>query len=226
MTKVADSYFIDPDTGKRINVQMRYPDYGEWPADTIMSTGLNTYVLSEGKVEKLDGPGKVPVYTEDPYYWRDNIRQASDNQNEPKSTLRYVADKVKNKLGINKKAGGNLNYASYLEAGGLAPNIDEIQLANLVEAMLGGDSEAEGILKQLLQQRPELGEVVQQIAESMVQQQKCGGKVRKDLRGSKLKQLDKKPVVAKSGCACVLKKVGGKLIEVDSCTGLPVHRNG
>lgn len=27
-------------------------------------------------------------------------------------------------------------------------------------------------------------------------------------------------------CGCALKKVGGRLIEVDSCTGLPTHRNG
>jgi hypothetical protein len=49
---------------------------------------------------------------------------------------------------------------------------------------------------------------------------KCGGRVKK-------KQLGEKIVKAKkASCGCQLKKVGGRLIEVDGCTGLPVHRNG
>jgi hypothetical protein len=49
---------------------------------------------------------------------------------------------------------------------------------------------------------------------------KCGGRVKK-------KQLGEKIVKAKkASCGCQLKKVGGRLIEVDGCTGLPVHRTG
>ena len=29
-----------------------------------------------------------------------------------------------------------------------------------------------------------------------------------------------------SKCGCALKKVGGRLIEVDSCTELPIHKTG
>jgi hypothetical protein len=38
--------------------------------------------------------------------------------------------------------------------------------------------------------------------------------------GSKLVKAEK------AKCGCALKKVGGRLIEVDTCTGLPIHRNG
>jgi hypothetical protein len=56
-----------------------------------------------------------------------------------------------------------------------------------------------------------------------VTSQKCGGRVKKKALGSK---ITAKKVMAKGGCPCMIKKVGGRLIEVDSCTGLPVHRNG
>lgn len=47
---------------------------------------------------------------------------------------------------------------------------------------------------------------------------KCGGKVKKAQKG--LPIPDKKVAKnAKGGCPCQLKKVGGKLVEVDSCTG-------
>lgn len=46
---------------------------------------------------------------------------------------------------------------------------------------------------------------------------KCGGKVKKAKKGEK-------GLKAKKGCACVIKKVGGKFIEVDECTGLPTNR--
>jgi hypothetical protein len=38
--------------------------------------------------------------------------------------------------------------------------------------------------------------------------------------GSKLVKAEK------AKCGCALNKVGGRLIEVDTCTGLPIHRNG
>lgn len=56
-----------------------------------------------------------------------------------------------------------------------------------------------------------------------VVREKCGGSVKKKETGDK---ITRKKVMAKGGCSCVLKKVGGKLVEVDSCTGLPIHRNG
>lgn len=47
---------------------------------------------------------------------------------------------------------------------------------------------------------------------------KCGGKVKKGEKGLPIpaKKVAKN---AKGGCPCQLKKVGGKLVEVDSCTG-------
>jgi hypothetical protein len=52
---------------------------------------------------------------------------------------------------------------------------------------------------------------------------KCGGRVKKKALGAK---ITPKKVMAKGECPCMIKKVGGRLIEVDSCTGLPMHRQG
>ena len=59
--------------------------------------------------------------------------------------------------------------------------------------------------------------------QAAVVREKCGGSVKKKETGDK---ITRKKVMAKGGCPCMIKKVGGRLIEVDSCTGLPVHRNG
>lgn len=56
-----------------------------------------------------------------------------------------------------------------------------------------------------------------------VVREKCGGSVKKKETGDK---ITRKKVMAKGGCPCMIKKVGGRLIEVDSCTDLPVHKNG
>jgi hypothetical protein len=49
---------------------------------------------------------------------------------------------------------------------------------------------------------------------------KCGGRVKKKQLGEKIVKTKK------ASCGCQLKKVGGRLIEVDGCTGLPVHKTG
>jgi len=42
---------------------------------------------------------------------------------------------------------------------------------------------------------------------------KCGGKTKKTTKK------------AKSGkCGCMLKRLGGRIVEVDSCTGLPIKK--
>jgi hypothetical protein len=73
-----------------------------------------------------------------------------------------------------------------------------------------------------MSQRPDLTDMVEQIAAELqgTQEMKCGGRVKKKALGSKLIKTQK------AKCGCELKKVGGRLIEVDSCTGLPIHRNG
>lgn len=68
---------------------------------------------------------------------------------------------------------------------------------------------------------------------------KCGGKAKKVKKGENGIQLPKgahgrvwskstSAVFAKGGntCPCALKRVGGKIVTVDSCTGLPIHKNG
>lgn len=75
----------------------------------------------------------------------------------------------------------------------------------------------------------ELAEAAQVLQEYSASSMKCGGKVRSKVKkcacGKKM-QMGAEIKKAKKGCACELKRVGGKLIEVNSCTGLPVHRNG
>lgn len=141
-------------------------------------------------------------------------------------------EKVKNKIlaVINQKEyGGTMNYSNYLQGGGQAPQapqIGEEELVQLVKEVVSGNQEAIGILEQLLQANPQLKDTVSQIAQSLQQQaqsMKCGGRVKKKALGSK---ITPKKVMAKGGCPCMFKKVGGRLIEVDSCTGLPVHKSG
>ena len=68
-----------------------------------------------------------------------------------------------------------------------------------------------------------------ELQEMFSQSMKCGGKVRTKVKkakcGKKLQEGDKIKKVS-TGCSCQLKKVGGRLIEVDSCTGMPIHRDG
>lgn len=64
------------------------------------------------------------------------------------------------------------------------------------------------------------GQQVIRNRQQAVTSNKCGGRVKKKALGSKLLKAKK------ASCGCQLKKVGGRLIEVDGCTGLPIHRTG
>lgn len=70
---------------------------------------------------------------------------------------------------------------------------------------------------------------------------KCGGKAKKVKKGENGIQLPKgahgqtwsrstssTTVFSKGGkqCPCALKRIGGKIVTVDTCTGLPAHKNG
>ena len=70
---------------------------------------------------------------------------------------------------------------------------------------------------------------------------KCGGKAKKVKKGENGVQLPKgahgqtwsrstssTTVFSKGGkqCPCALKRIGGKIVTVDTCTGLPVHKQG
>ena len=119
-----------------------------------------------------------------------------------------------------------MNYSQYLEDGDMIQQQDGIiqELVDLVSRALQKDPEANQMLEMLIKQQPELQETVMQIAESLQSNQttpsmKCGGKTAKKQIGGVAKKTKK------AGCGCMLKKVGGRLIEVDGCTGLPIHRN-
>ena len=72
-----------------------------------------------------------------------------------------------------------------------------------------------------------------------IAEEKCGGKAKKVKKGEvgvrlpegahgQIRSKSISAVFAKGGntCPCALKRVGGKIVTVDSCTGLPVHKQG
>lgn len=109
-----------------------------------------------------------------------------------------------------------MKYISYLQNGG-----------NIVQALIEKVVQSQGQDQSAIQQLVQLAEEGNEEAVAFLQElqgqspaMKCGGRVKK-------KQLGEKIVKAKkASCGCQLKKVGGRLIEVDGCTGLPVHRTG
>ena len=158
------------------------------------------------------------------------------NANAAKQYAPQVFNQVK-----KKQIGGLMNYSQYLQQGGGIEN----QIAQLVQAALSGDQQANSQIEQIMQaaqkgdkQAQQIAQMIQQIAQQLQGEQgesaqteamKCGGKMRAKVKkaacGKKM-QMGAEIKKSKKVCACQLKKVGGKLIEVDGCTGLPIHRNG
>ena len=158
------------------------------------------------------------------------------NANAAKQYAPQVFNQVK-----KKQIGGLMNYSQYLQQGGGIEN----QIAQLVQAALSGDQQANSQIEQIMQaaqkgdkQAQQIAQMIQQIAQQLQGEQgesapteamKCGGKMRAKVKkaacGKKM-EMGAEIKKSKKVCACQLKKVGGKLIEVDGCTGLPIHRNG
>ena len=158
------------------------------------------------------------------------------NANAAKQYAPQVFNQVK-----KKQIGGLMNYSQYLQQGGGIEN----QIAQLVQAALSGDQQANSQIEQIMQaaqkgdkQAQQIAQMIQQIAQQLQGEQgesaqteamKCGGKMRAKVKkaacGKKM-EVGAEIKKSKKVCACQLKKVGGKLIEVDGCTGLPIHRNG
>ena len=98
--KVADSYFIDPDTGEEIKVQMRYTNSG----DSIMQTPHNYFRMKNGIVEKQrDEDLWEEPNTEDPNYWLNNFKQAVQNQQQPKMVYGYSIKAILLKMELEKE---------------------------------------------------------------------------------------------------------------------------
>jgi hypothetical protein len=74
-----------------------------------------------------------------------------------------------------------------------------------------------------MKSNPSIKGAVEQIIQGLQSEtpaMKCGGRVKKKQLGEKIMKAKK------ASCGCQLKRVGGRLIEVDGCTGLPIHKNG
>ena len=160
------------------------------------------------------------------YTWLDNLvkDQVKNNAKYPSWFTRLFPG-----VAPKQKFGGNMNYASYLEGGGAAPQnaapqVSKEDIAEVITAALNGTGETKQKATEALQemmQDASLAPLVEQVMSEMgIPAQKCGGRVKKKEMGSKLVKAEK------AKCGCALKKVGGRLIEVDTCTGLPIHRNG
>ena len=120
------------------------------------------------------------------------------------------------------KTGGKM-VTDYMQEGGVAADpMQEIQA--LVEAAMSGDQQAQGAIEEILQKAQQGDPRAQQYAEVIkqmmqgAQQMKCGGKAKKAKKAQR--GLPIKP------CKCKLARVGGKIMEVDSCTGLPYKKKG
>ena len=142
--------------------------------------------------------------------------------------------------------GGNMNYYQYLQEGGAAEDQMGQVVSQVIAALKQNPEETLKKLREMGEQGEQLFEMAVQsdpeLQEMFSQSMKCGGKVRpkvkKDKCGGKVKTKVKKAKCGKklqegdkikkvsTGCSCQLKKVGGRLIEVDSCTGMPIHRDG
>lgn len=114
-----------------------------------------------------------------------------------------------------------MKYSQYLQGGG---TVSPVQA--LIESVINSQGQDQEALQKLVE-LAEAGDeealaFIQELQKTQTPQAKCGSKLRKKAElGTKLK-------VSRNGCKCatILKKQGGQLIEVDSCTGLPVHQSG
>lgn len=119
----------------------------------------------------------------------------------------------------------------------------EEQIMQLVQAAMSGDEQATQQIQQIMQaaqqgdeQAGQIAQMIQSVMESMQGQQpeamKCGGRVKKVKKacGGKKLQNGGKPIergfetsksyvkVGSKGCKCQLKRVGGRIVNVD-CNG-------
>lgn len=201
MANYAD-YIQFPDTMINGNYVERYafPDstgmYTDSTAWYRTPEGYKVVDRSDAKLYKQDHPEGRPYVAQT---YSEDERQKLFNDAFGKSKIEDVEQKAD---------GGILSQAPK-------------ELVELVQAAMSDENAAKK-LSQLMSQRPDLTDMVEQIAAELqgAQAMKCGGRVKKKALGSKLIKTQK------AKCGCELKKVGGRLIEVDSCTGLPIHRNG
>lgn len=111
-------------------------------------------------------------------------------------------------------------YYRYLQEGGAMQSQAGIQeqVAQLVQAAMSGDQQAQQQVQQIMQAAQQGDQQAAQIAQMIqaVAQQLQGG----EEETAAYKRGGKAP------CPCMLKRQGGRLIEVDSCTGQQIFRRG
>lgn len=201
--------------GQQLNVQRFTVNNQPWviyPGKTPTDGGTPLYVGTDGTNYQFYTYGPEDGYRL--YQYHPAPGSPEDEKNLSKSqevhTRAYGNDKLK------KQFGGTMNYTSYLQGGGS-------MVQTLIEKVMQSQGQDQSALQQLVELAKEGNEEAIAFLQEIQGQSasmKCGGRVKKKALGSKLIKTQK------AKCGCELKKVGGRLIEVDSCTGLPVHRNG
>lgn len=198
-----------------------YADYIQFP-DTMINGNY---------VERYAFPDSTGMYTDSVAWYRTpegyKVADRTDaklyKQDHPEGRP-YVAktysEDERQKLFNDAFGKSKLDGVEQKSDGGILSQAPK-ELVELVQAAMSDESAAQQ-LSELKSKRPDLTDMIDQIIAELqgAQTMKCGGRVKKKALGSKLIKAKK------ASCGCILKKVGGRLIEVDSCTGLPVHRNG
>lgn len=212
--QLSDTSLVMPN-GQSLNVQRFTVNNQPWvlyPGKTPADGGTPLYVGTDGTNYQFYTYGPEDGYRL--YQYHPAPGSPEDEKNLSKSqevhTRAYGNDKPK------KQFGGTMNYTSYLQGGGS-------MVQTLIEKVMQSQGQDQSALQQLVELAKEGNEeaiAFLQETQGQSASMKCGGRVKKKALGSKLIKTQK------AKCGCELKKVGGRLIEVDSCTGLPVHRNG
>lgn len=178
------------------------------------TSGEPLYVNSNGNSYFFETYGPEGGYQEYEYLPAHGSQEDLQNQNKSREmhTRAYGNDKKVEQ----QQFGGNMNYTSYLQGGG-----------SMVQALIEKVMQSQGQDQSALQQLVELAKEGNEEAIAFLQElqgqsasMKCGGRVKKKQLGEKIMKAKK------ASCGCQLQRIGGRLIEVDGCTGLPIHRNG
>lgn len=212
--QLSDTSLVMPN-GQSLNVQRFTVNNQPWvlyPGKTPADGDIPLYVGTDGTNYQFYTYGAEDGYRLYPYHPVQGSPEDEKNLSKSQEVYTRAYGNDKNK----KQFGGTMNYTSYLQGGGSmvqaliekviqSQGQDRSALWQLVQLAEEGNEEAVAFLQELQGQSPAM---------------KCGGRVKKKQLGEKIMKAKK------ASCGCQLKKVGGRLIEVDSCTGLPVHRNG
>lgn len=164
-------------------------------------------------------------------YWdRGHVLQGADNWQRNDSTEKDTRKRVEPII-KKQQDGGHMNYSKYLKQGGQIPQelIQSYQEdpETTIEQLLQLGDEGTEYLQALAELDPNVEQYVQEIMANMQEDNsentefmRKGGCVKKSNKGRKIA----KKASGNKVCKCIVKRSGGTLVEVDSCTGKRVSK--